>query len=492
MEKPAYKSSRSYISLVFMLSLTLANSTRRPLVQVESRDRNETIISVHHQAHLDYGLSYPMTYEFNIPANGSDYHANVRFRSDQEWTEMLEKTSEDFFNGIEVVRFDHDADKAYVSVGFSSFSDSIYIMFTNAEGTPISAIFQQTTTYYDDRDAAVTATADDWADWCNEKFIQTCHIFRSHNLWLSTAIVTHGVGEDTWADIQAQIDSGYVEPVSHSRTHPYVPYEDLEGEVFGCKQDLIDNLDLPDHNRYGDNEYIYAWVAPYGEYDDDIDSMVSVSKYLTTRLYYPDDHGFGTWDNDLNKYDPVGVSREVGPLWVGTTDTVDLNNTFDEVLSSGGVYHVMCHPNVIEWDQDYPWAHLEHISNRRNVWYVGFGHLYAYHFLQSEYPSLDLKVAGSVKMVPTSFKLYQNYPNPFNSRTKIRFYSEYNNSISLNIIDLNGNIIKNIINNNVLMGYHTFDWDGTNDIGVPVSAGIYFVSIRSNDGIHTRKMVLLK
>ena len=188
-----------------------------------------------------------------------------------------------------------------------------------------------------------------------------------------------------------------------------MPYIDVEGEVLGSKEDLIENLDLPAHNSYGVREYIYAWVAPYGEYDESIDSMVSVAKYLITRMYYGDEHGFSDWDQELFKYDPIGVSTEVGPLWLGTTDTTELNDTFNEVLSDGGIYHLVCHPNILEWDLDYPWVHLEHISNRKNIWYTGFGHLYAYHFLQATYPNLDLGSNDRSIMVPEVVKLYQNY-----------------------------------------------------------------------------------
>ena len=178
-------------------------------LQVEKRNRNETIISVQNQAHIDYGLAYPITYEFDIPQTGNDYSVSIRYRSEDEWTEMVEKTSNDFFNGIEAVRFDHGMSKAYVSAGFSSLSDSIFIMFHN-ESSSINVTFDKMSAYYDDRDAVVTSTADDWADWCNEKFIRTCRNFRDHNLWLSCAIVTNGVSTDTWDDIQIQIDSGYV------------------------------------------------------------------------------------------------------------------------------------------------------------------------------------------------------------------------------------------------------------------------------------------
>jgi len=486
-----FNHAKVFLGVALFLSYMLANSWKHQILQVEKRNRNETVISVHHQVHMDYGLAYPMTYEFDIPSENNDQIVSVRYRSEDEWTEMVEKTSNDFFNGIEAVRFDHGINRAYVSVGFSSISDSIFIMFHD-EGAPINVTFDKMSAYYDDRDAVVTSTADDWADWCNEKFIRTCRNFRDHNLWLSCAIVTNGASPDTWNDIQIQIDSGYVEAVAHSRTHPYVPYDDIEGEVMGSKQDIIDNLELPIHSRYGENEYVYAWVAPYGEYDDEIDSMVSISKYLTTRLYYAGEHDFSSWNEDLNKFDPIGVSREMGPLWVGTTDTNDLNSTFDEVVSNGGVYHVMCHPNILEWDEEYPWVHMEHISNRKNIWYVGFGYLHAYHFLQSAYPSMELDLEDQDDIVSTSFKLYQNYPNPFNSRTSSKIYIGISDIVNISIYGLKGDIIKNIFKGNIVPGYHSFDWDGTNELGTTVSAGLYFMSIRSDYLVQTKKMMFLK
>ena len=486
-----FNHAKVFLGVALFLSYMLANSWKHQILQVEKRNRNETVISVHHQVHMDYGLAYPMTYEFDIPSENNNQIVSVRYRSEDEWTEMVEKTSNDFFNGIEAVRFDHGINRAYVSVGFSSISDSIFIMFHD-EGAPINVTFDKMSAYYDDRDAVVTSTADDWADWCNEKFIRTCRNFRDHNLWLSCAIVTNGASPDTWNDIQIQIDSGYVEAVAHSRTHPYVPYDDIEGEVMGSKQDIIDNLELPIHSRYGENEYVYAWVAPYGEYDDEIDSMVSVSKYLTTRLYYAGEHDFSSWNEDLNKFDPIGVSREMGPLWVGTTDTNDLNSTFDEVVSNGGVYHVMCHPNILEWDEEYPWVHMEHISNRKNIWYVGFGYLHAYHFLQSAYPSMELDLEDQDDIVSTSFKLYQNYPNPFNSRTSSKIYIGISDIVNISIYGLKGDMIKNIFKGNIVPGYHSFDWDGTNELGTTVSAGLYFMSIRSDYLVQTKKMMFLK
>lgn len=217
---------------------------------MEQKSRDITVITIDQQVHLDYRLAYPITYMFYLPNQSDEFSAYLRYRFGDDWIEMVEKTSNDFFNGIEAVRFDYTDSKAYVSVGFSSLSDSIYIMFEDGVNQ-VDAIFDRISPYYDNRDAAVTSSADDWADWCHEKFNRTCRNFRYHNLWLSCAIVTNGVSMDNWADIQIQLDSGYVEAVAHSRIHPYFPYDDVEGEVAGSKEDIIGNLELPALNRYG-------------------------------------------------------------------------------------------------------------------------------------------------------------------------------------------------------------------------------------------------
>ena len=41
-------------------------------------------------------------------------------------------------------------------------------------------------------------------------------------------------------------------------------------------------------------------------------------------------------------------------------------------------------------------------------------------------------------------------------------------------------------------GYHTFDWDGTDERGTSVASGIYFARFVSGQTQLTRKMVLLK
>ena len=346
---------------------------------------NQTMIITDGQAHIDYGLTYPVTYEFSIPQNSENLNAYRKYKDSHDWNLIEEKTSNDFFNGIEAVRFDYDGNIAYVSVGFSILSDTIYIKIENNINENTNAPFKRISEYYDNRKAAVTVTADDWADYSNEKFIEACQNFRSFNLWYSVGIITRWINDqNTWNAIQDQLDDGFIEVLSHSRTHPYVPYADLESEVVGSKEDIIEKLNLLNQNRSGSNEYVYAWVAPFGNYSEAIDTMTSKAKYLVSRMFTYDDIYFSNWNSDLNKFDPVGGSMEVGnsSYW-GSTDINELNVTFDNAFSSNGVYHLITHPNILEWNKNFTWSHLEYISNRKDIWYVGFGHLYLYRFISN-------------------------------------------------------------------------------------------------------------
>ena len=346
---------------------------------------NQTMIITDGQAHIDYGLTYPVTYEFSIPQNSENLNAYRKYKDSQDWNLIEKKTSNDFFNGIEAVRFDYDGNIAYVSVGFSILSDTIYIKIENNINENTNAPFKRISEYYDNRKAAVTVTADDWAEYSNEKFIEACQNFRSFNLWYSVGIITRWINDqNTWNAIQDQLDDGFIEVLSHSRTHPYVPYADLESEVVGSKEDIIEKLNLLNQNRSGSNEYVYAWVAPFGNYSEAIDTMTSKAKYLVSRMFTYDDIYFSNWNSDLNKFDPVGGSMEVGnsSYW-GSTDINELNVTFDNAFSSNGVYHLITHPNILEWNKNFTWSHLEYISNRKDIWYVGFGHLYLYRFISN-------------------------------------------------------------------------------------------------------------
>ena len=94
--------------------------------------------------------------------------------------------------------------------------------------------------------------------------------------------------------------------------------------------------------------------------------------------------------------------------------------------------------------------------------------------------------------IPFTFVLNQNYPNPFNPSTSISYTIPERNIVSLNIYDVNGSFVQNLVDENLEPGFHSVSWDGTNANGSKVSAGMYFYTIKSGNLVSTRKMIFLK
>ncbi len=91
---------------------------------------------------------------------------------------------------------------------------------------------------------------------------------------------------------------------------------------------------------------------------------------------------------------------------------------------------------------------------------------------------------------PNSIYL-NNYPNPFNNATKVFYNLTHNSFVNLDIFDLNGNLIKTLVNKYQSEGSYNLTFDSEN-----FSSGIYFcnLKIKSNNSIitKTQKMILLK
>ena len=95
-------------------------------------------------------------------------------------------------------------------------------------------------------------------------------------------------------------------------------------------------------------------------------------------------------------------------------------------------------------------------------------------------------------VIPEVFTLHQNYPNPFNPTTQIRYDLPENSYVSITIYDLMGKRVKSLVNSKQDPGYRSIHWNATNDLGQPVSAGMYVYTIQAGEFRQTRKMVLLK
>jgi len=109
------------------------------------------------------------------------------------------------------------------------------------------------------------------------------------------------------------------------------------------------------------------------------------------------------------------------------------------------------------------------------------------------YLGLDFNGISEEKgSILSGFVLKQNYPNPFNSITTIQYSLHQEDKVTLILYDLKGSQIKTLINDRQIPGVKTLMWNGKNDAGKPVPAGIYLYTMASGNIITTRKLIFLK
>ena len=109
-----------------------------------------------------------------------------------------------------------------------------------------------------------------------------------------------------------------------------------------------------------------------------------------------------------------------------------------------------------------------------------------------EYIGLDLSQIQNEASMPGSYSLLQNYPNPFNSTTTLRYDLAGHSNVNIIIYDMLGREVKTLINQTQDTGFKSIQWDGTNDYGKQVSAGVYLYRIQAGEYMQTKKMVFLK
>lgn len=88
---------------------------------------------------------------------------------------------------------------------------------------------------------------------------------------------------------------------------------------------------------------------------------------------------------------------------------------------------------------------------------------------------------------PNRFFLYHNFPNPFNPITKIRFEIPNSTYAKLSVYDLLGREVTVLVNEYLGSGIYETEFDASG-----ISSGIYFYTLKADNYLETKKLVLIK
>ena len=99
---------------------------------------------------------------------------------------------------------------------------------------------------------------------------------------------------------------------------------------------------------------------------------------------------------------------------------------------------------------------------------------------------------GNNEIIPKKFYVSQNYPNPFNPSTSFYIDMPEAGNLSVKVFDVNGRVVKELINTYVNSGRVQARWSGKNEFDMMSPTGIYFLRVETSTNYHVQKLALVK
>lgn len=232
-------------------------------------------------------------------------------------------------------------------------------------------------------------------------------------------------------------------------------------------------------SRDGNSEIYYKEYVP-GIGWDAIDTRITLNASSQIQPYVdadPRGNVYTVWTdlrNGSSNPDIYYDTRQNG-TWVGNTSLVGAGtDTTNSVQRFPGIVHDEFGVAYVAWsDERYPAS----IGRNREVFYkVG----------------LDVVTAVSETEKPALARLLRNYPNPFNPVTKIQFVLERDAYVSLRVFDVQGRVVRTLLNSYLAGGPRVVGWDGRDDAGRSLASGTYFLRLQGGGTYLTRTVNLLK
>jgi len=96
--------------------------------------------------------------------------------------------------------------------------------------------------------------------------------------------------------------------------------------------------------------------------------------------------------------------------------------------------------------------------------------------------------------VPAAQTLLDASVQPFPARgsVTIRFSLPEAESVTVNVFDVRGQRVRALDRRARAPGEHRIDWDGRNDRGHPVGAGLYFVRVSAKHNVSVARAVIVR
>jgi hypothetical protein len=94
--------------------------------------------------------------------------------------------------------------------------------------------------------------------------------------------------------------------------------------------------------------------------------------------------------------------------------------------------------------------------------------------------------------LPARFRLDPSLPNPANGPTQIRYELDRESPVTLKVVDVSGRVVRTLVSGSVPAGPHSVEWDGTDENGNDVAAGLYLYRLEAPGQRADRKLTVIR
>jgi hypothetical protein len=387
-------------------------------------DRYGAKVSIPAAVHDSYGASYPITYVFDIPASSSGLTGWYRPGIMKQWVK-LPAPSAGRFDGETCVRFDYPNNRAYLSAPFQEVEDDLYLRVMN--GPTMVGTFVGVPRYYDNRRMAALFTYDDWtgASIAHSAYVAACAAHQFYKLWISPGVnadgfaaqAQPGLDSSQWADMNAAVTAGYVEPINHGLTHRNAAAygagalseaDDADNEIRVGAERITSNITMPPQSRRGSEQFVSAWVRPHGSTSAVSRSTLAANNYLADRTTTPDTvTDFVAWGSD-GLYDGTASASKTltgSPAMTEAEAVPIITAAHDAAYAARSIFtgYSYAFNWTSGWGVGTPAREaLAHVAAVDDQWSVGYGHAHQYRKVASSLQLEGAYHAGFTKDVATS------------------------------------------------------------------------------------------
>ncbi len=231
-------------------------------------------------------------------------------------------------------------------------------------------------------------------------------------------------------------------------------WDDIVGRSLGGS--LRDSIKV--YTRYDHNEgrFIIEWCEGYTRAGNNIEVLENFEVILLNPSIHRSRTGDGIF---IFQYKDVSIVDRALDFSFATVGFQDFNHMRGLELCYGSYYQPGC-------DSIVPGRAIK---------------------ITTDPPDGFLTVSCLKPTSPYTFSLYEPYPNPFNAQIRIDFELPEKVHTKLKLLDLNGRIIKEIINSYLKEGKYTYDLDGAD-----LPNGLYIIRLETERTYLQRKVILIK